>query len=71
MSIDDGARDPLREAIVDLIRCEPERWPELLATQAGAACHLDVGALNLLADAAVQVAATVHTLRLENNQSGD
>jgi len=70
MSLDDDARAHLRDAIVNLIRCEPERWPEILAEQAGAACHLSPGALNLLADAAVQVAATAHRLTQEMEDDG-
>ena len=65
---DDSIRDLIRETIIDLIRCRPDDWPEILAAQAGAACGMNIPALNLLADASVQVAATAHRLAMEGHE---
>lgn len=65
MSLDQAARSALLQAIEDLMRVEPDRWPEIVAQLSGAACHLNPGQLSLLADAATQVAATAHQLQQE------
>lgn len=70
MTADDSARESLRQAIVDLIRCRPEDWPEIVANQAGVACGLNTWALDLLADASVQVAATAHQFQNEADADG-
>jgi hypothetical protein len=54
--------DDLRRAMMALKRANPEGWPESVATVAGAVAGLDTVQLDLLADSAVQVAATAHLL---------
>jgi len=71
MTISHAARDQVRNAIVDLMRCEPERWPEMVAAEAAAACVMKPGPLTLLADAAVQFAATAHWLQQESEKAED
>lgn len=59
----------LREGITDLMRCRPDDWPEILAAQAGAACFMDPWPLDLLADAADQIATTARILTDEDHGS--
>lgn len=64
----------VRDALEDLMRCHPDDWPELLPGIAGGLCGLDPFQMNLLADAAVQVAGTAHRLaqeRAEEDESED
>ena len=61
----------VREALADLMTVYPERWPEVLAGLAGGVCQMDVGALNLLADAAVEVAGMAHRMTQELDEERD
>ena len=63
--IDDAAIMRVRDALEDLIRCRPDDWPELLPGIDGGVCGLNPFLMDLLADAAVQVAGTAHRLAQE------
>lgn len=65
--------DDLRRALEALKQSDPEGWPESLVSMAGAVAELDPGALDLLADAAVQMAGTAHRLAQEaaEDEPGD
>lgn len=65
MTLDQSARSSLLVALDYLIRRDPDRWPETLAQLAATACRQNPGQLSHFADAAVQVAANAHRLRLE------
>lgn len=69
--LDQAAVDRVRDALEDLMRCRPEDWPELLPGIAGGVCRLNPLMMDLLADAAVQVAATAHQLALEAEDDAD
>ena len=69
--LDQAAVDRVRDALEDFMRCRPEDWPELLPGIAGGVCRLNPLAMDLLADAAVQIAATAHRLALEAADEAD
>lgn len=62
------ALDPVeqtRAALLALKAPDPDGWPESLVRLAGVVAGLDPGPMDLLADAAVQMAATAHQLAHE------
>ena len=60
-----AAKEHALHAIKVLIEADPDGWPEHLAHAAGAACGLQCGSLDLLADAATQIAGMAHRLEAE------
>lgn len=62
------AQDPveqMRSALLALKASDPDGWPESLVRLAGIVANLDPRHLDLLADAAVQMAATAHQMATE------
>lgn len=62
------AQDPveqMRAALLALKSSDPDGWPESLVRLAGIVADLDPRPLELLADAAVQMAATAHQMANE------
>lgn len=61
----------LREAISAVRVSDPEGWPETVVSVTAGVAGLDVGAMNLLADAAAMAAGTAHELSLEAAEEDD
>jgi hypothetical protein len=57
--------EQVKAALEKLRLADPDGWPETLVSLTAGFCELDVGTLNLLADASVTVAAEVHQFELE------
>lgn len=66
-----AARERTLQAIKVLMEADPEGWPEHLAEVAGAACGLQCWSMDLLADAATQVAGMAHRLEGERRDEED
>ena len=66
-----AARERTMQAIKVLMEADPEGWPEHLAEVAGAACALQCWSMDLLADAATQVAGMAHRLETERRDEQD
>ena len=66
-----AARERTLQAIKALMEADPEGWPEHLAHVAGAACGLHCWSMDLLADAATQVAGMAHRLEAERRDEED
>jgi hypothetical protein len=68
--LDRAAVKRLRSALVDLIRCRPDDWPDLLSGIAGSACDLNLPSLMRMADATAGIAATAKRLAEERGEGG-
>ena len=69
MSIDDDAKQHLQDTIIDLIRCFPDEWTEILAAQAGAACLMNVYYLEKLLVSTTEI--TKAARRMDFDKRGD
>lgn len=63
-----ATRERALYAIRALMESDPDGWPEHLASVAGIACGQNCENLDLLADAAVQVAARAHKRRYDRSR---
>lgn len=66
-----AARERTVQAVRALMAADPEGWPEHLAHVAGAACGLHCESMDLLVDAANQVAGMAHRLEAERREAED
>ena len=71
MKVPDQVAQQVKAALAELQRVDPEGWPETLVSITAGSCALDVGSLNLLADAATQAAAEAHQLEMERIEEDD